>query len=186
MRKAFLALAAAALFADASSARAGLETFDFSVTATSGSLSGTSATGSFSFDSSIIPAGGGEVDNTGLLTSLAFTWDGIVYAAATANTGMLTFDATGALVGAIFGNSCHIGGCGTTGGQEQWTVEWLRQSDFFSNDYFFFFYATPGYPFVGNGPASISSTSAVPEPASLALFATVLLGLGWLRRGQRA
>jgi hypothetical protein len=54
-------------------------TYDFTVTATSGPLRGDIANGSFTFDSSIIPAGGGRVAASGLLTDLSFTWDGLAY-----------------------------------------------------------------------------------------------------------
>jgi hypothetical protein len=54
-------------------------TYDFTVTATSGPLSGEVANGSFTFNSSIIPAGGGVVPASGLLTDLSFTWDKVPY-----------------------------------------------------------------------------------------------------------
>jgi hypothetical protein len=54
-------------------------TYDFTVTAISGPLSGDVADGSFTFSSSSIPAGGGVVPASGLLTDLSFTWDGVPY-----------------------------------------------------------------------------------------------------------
>jgi hypothetical protein len=54
-------------------------TYDFTVTATSGPLSGDVANGSFTFNSSIIPARGGVVPASGLLTDLSFTWDKVPY-----------------------------------------------------------------------------------------------------------
>lgn len=56
-------------------------TYDFTITATSGPLSGDIANGSFTFNRSIIPAGGGVVPATGLLMDLSFTWDGVPYSA---------------------------------------------------------------------------------------------------------
>jgi hypothetical protein len=47
--------------------------YSVSVTATSGPLSGTTATGTFSYDTSSIVLGGRN-DHTGLLTALNFTW----------------------------------------------------------------------------------------------------------------
>src|SRR5689334_4610810 len=48
-------------------------TYDFSVDGGStGALAGVHSSGSFSFDSSIIPAAGGLLTRTGLLTDLAF------------------------------------------------------------------------------------------------------------------
>jgi hypothetical protein len=54
-------------------------TYDFTVIAINGPLSGDIANGSFTFSSSIIPAGGGIVPASGLLTDLSFTWDGVPY-----------------------------------------------------------------------------------------------------------
>jgi hypothetical protein len=54
-------------------------TYAFTVTATDGPLIGTTATGTFTYDTSIVPPGGGSVGGTNLLTTLNFTWDGITY-----------------------------------------------------------------------------------------------------------
>ena len=54
-------------------------TYSFSVTATTGTLSGTTALGTFTYDTSSIVPGGGFKDGTVLLTDLAFTWHGIAY-----------------------------------------------------------------------------------------------------------
>jgi hypothetical protein len=62
-------------------ARSNSITYDFAVTANSGPLSGAVASGSFTFNSGIIPAGGGLVPASGLLTDLSFTWDGVPYTA---------------------------------------------------------------------------------------------------------
>ena len=96
--------------------------YTFTVTATSGPLAGTTATGTFSYDtSSIVP--GGTNANTGLLTALNFTWDGITYNQTTANTGFLEFDTTGALTQDLFGNNCFPGGsCAAVPPFEQWLV----------------------------------------------------------------
>ncbi len=56
-------------------------TYDFTVTATNGPLSGDVSNGTFTFNSSIIPTGGGVVAASGLSTDLSFTWDGIAYTA---------------------------------------------------------------------------------------------------------
>jgi len=54
--------------------------YEFEVLAGSGPLLGTSASGSFSFDDSLIPTNGwGWVRGGGLITQLDFTWDGIHY-----------------------------------------------------------------------------------------------------------
>ena len=56
-----------------------LTTYDFTVTADTGPLSGDVANGSFSFNTSIIPRGGGGLPESGLLTDLSFTWNGVTY-----------------------------------------------------------------------------------------------------------
>ena len=91
----------------------------FSVTATSGPLSGTTAAGTFSYDSSSIVLGGSN-NNIGLLTALNFIWDGITYNQATANTGLLGFDGAGTLTGIAFGNNCPAGVCTAVFAQQQW------------------------------------------------------------------
>ena len=80
--------------------------YTFSVTATSGPLAGTTAPGTFSYDTSSIVLGGININN-GLLTALNFTWDGITYSRTNANTGALYFDATGMLTGSLFWNERH-------------------------------------------------------------------------------
>jgi len=77
--------------------------YDFRVDATSGVLSGDTASGNFTFDSGTIPSGGGTVGATNLLTALSFRWDGITYNASTANTGWLTFNARGRVTFLVLG-----------------------------------------------------------------------------------
>ncbi len=94
--------------------------YKFSVTATSGPLMGVTAVGTFAFDSSIIPVGGAHVPGAWLLTDLNFTWHGIAYNAATANTGWLDFNSLGYLTGVNFGNNHSAQGTQVDLGQEQW------------------------------------------------------------------
>ena len=87
--------------------------YQFSVTATSGPLTGQAATGTFTIDASIIPPGGGTVSSLHLFADLSFTWDGIQYSATNTQTSSLTFDANGNLTQWDFGTVCisHGGGC---------------------------------------------------------------------------
>jgi hypothetical protein len=93
---ALAAIVAALGLLAAGGAKASLITYDFTVTATSGPLDGTVEKGTFSYDSSsIVP--GGVNPNAGLLTSLSFSWDGMAFTQATANTGNLGFNLDGSL-----------------------------------------------------------------------------------------
>jgi hypothetical protein len=175
MKTKILGLVVAALFGACTAASATTITYDFTVTASAGPLAGDTAKGSFSFDSSVIPAGGGEVDGIGLLTSLTFTWDGIAYTAATANTGLLSFNASGALTDACFGNNSSSGVCQANQGTEQWLVS-LGNS--------LFAYSVPQVgvaPTTWLGTASFSKAS-VPEPATLALLGLALAALSVMKR----
>ena len=157
-------------------------TYDFTVTATSGPLSGTVSSGSFSFDSSlIVPAGppattcrpaispcpptGGDVAGSHLLDAVDFTWDSISYNASTANTGGLDFDANGNLISFCFGNYAGAGGCAVRAGFEEWDVDGSE-----------FIYSVPGYNYYGFGNVTFAPVSgATPEPGTLVLLGTGLL-----------
>jgi len=131
--------------------------YTFAVTATTGPLTGTSSTGKFTFDSSVIPDGGGEVRRPGLFGDLAFVWNGIAYDETTANTGVLRFDSQGHLVEGTFGNDCPStlgGGCGVGAGSNQWLV-YVAESAMASR----FYYATPS-SYVDEGTV-ILTTAAV-------------------------
>lgn len=171
MRTKFLGLLGVALLAGALAAHAAPITYSFTVNAgSSGPLAGQTATGSMTFDSSIIPAGGGNVSATGLLTGLSFTWEGVSYNASTANTGWMDFTSSGGFVDAMFGPNCAAGTCGVTGSTNQWDINlW---GDFSG----LFMYAVPGYPQnIFNG--TVTQAYSAPEPDTIALFA---LGLGAL------
>lgn len=161
----------AAMFTLASaapSAQAALLTYNFTVTATSGALTGESSSGAFSFDEgiipSVIPAGGVAVNEAGLLTDLQFVWNGTAYDETSANTGGFIFRPGGVFDG-CFGTNASAGGCSVGAFTNDWYVA------LFSNGGGFFAYATPD-SLIGEGPITYER---VPEPSILALIG---IGIG--------
>lgn len=155
-------------------------TYDFTVTATSGPLNGTVEHGTFGYDSSsIVP--GGENSAAGLLTSLSFSWNGVAYDQAIANTGDLVFDASGNLILALFGTNCGSG-CSV---------------DAADNANEFYTFASPGLPnnfvytVLGRTDAFFEGTTTAalavpaPEPTTLALLGLGCALVGAVRRSRR-
>jgi hypothetical protein len=149
----------ALLFFLGSQAVAAPITYVFTVTATSGPLNGSVANGQFSFDSSSITSGA-DNSSANLLTDLLFTWDGIFYDATAANTGYLTFDPSGVLTSATFGNNCSPGTCLVTNGLENW---WISGATF-------------DYSISGNSNAFAGTVTMqqTPEPSTVAMLLTAL------------
>jgi hypothetical protein len=145
-----------------------------------GPLAGVTSSGFFTFDDSIAPPGGGTLLQANLFTDLAFTWNGITYDENTANTGLLTFDASGVLVPMFFfGNNCSAGVCGVFQGTNEWYFQ-------VADEGVFFVYGIPSIVGVQFGSGTISlQPSGVPEPGTLVLIAFGLGGIGLARRKRR-
>tara|TARA_E500000305_G_scaffold48759_1_gene38098 strand:- start:8122 stop:8649 length:528 start_codon:yes stop_codon:yes gene_type:complete len=134
-----------------------------------------SGTGSISFDESIIPLGGGYLNEVGLLTGLSVTVGGIAYDEATANTGWLEFSSSGELESVAFGTHCEAGACYSTHYEDLWymVVSLVGHEGVFV-------YRAPDFAVAERG--YVNTTSTVPAPATLALFGLGVAGLCWSRR----
>src|SRR5262249_33655237 len=98
MRRQILSFVAVVALVAPLASKASPVTYDFTVNGGStGPLANVTASGTFTYDSSIIPVGGGADIDSGLLTGVSFTWDGISYDQAT--TGSLQFHPDGSLFG---------------------------------------------------------------------------------------
>jgi MYXO-CTERM domain-containing protein len=174
MKAILLGLLGAASLTGSLAARSAPITYQFAVTGgISGPLAGQTATGSFTYDSSIIPTGGGVVNKLGLFSALSFTWDGNSYNQTTANTAQLWFDSSGVLIGTLFGTHCIPGGCGISPGTSEWWFQWYPDLRDFT-------YALTTVGGTYGGTAEIPALQpppppAVREPGTVALFGLAAL-----------
>jgi len=188
MKNGILSLAAAAVLA-APLAHARTVTYDLTVNGGStGPLANVTSSGYITFDSEIIPAGGGTLVDTGLLSGLSLQWDGFSYDQTTANTGWLSFDASGALTGEGFGAFCSPGTCTVFSTVPDWFVAAAHIGNGpVTCPCGGFVYAT-GDGQLYDGSANMNEVAAAPEidPATAASGLTLLLGaLAVLRRRHR-
>jgi hypothetical protein len=183
MKVKFLGLLAVALLTGPLAAQAAPITYYYTYAFTvnggpSGPLARQTSTGSFTFPSSDIPAGGGSVSGFGLFTGLSFTWDSISYTARTANTMQMIFSSSGALLYAAFGSDC-FSGCSVSVN----STDWFDSVGVIPS----FIYALPSYSTVfygSTGPATLVATK-VPEPSTRALFGIGMGALLFLVRRRR-
>lgn len=181
MSRAFRWVTASALCSLTSLVQAAPITYDFTVTGTSGPMAGQSSSGSFTFDSSVIPVGGGNVSQTGLLTDLSFTWDGFSYTEANANTGALNFDASGQLILALFGSNCGGGSCSASVNTNDWFFRWGTDGALAN----LFTYGGIDALYQGD-PSATPRRNDVPEPTVPALVCAALAALTVRRSTRRA
>ena len=164
----------------APTADAGLVRYAFTVTIGSGPFAAQS-TGTFAYDTSIIPApaAGVVVGGLDLLVNLDLTWNGIQYDETTANTGGMVFDASGTLVDIVFGNECVPLFCLAGAGDEEWFVL-MRNSSFTYRPA-----ADPSVREIGEVSFQLQADQVdVSEPAMLLLVGTALLA-GAIGRRRR-
>jgi hypothetical protein len=178
MKNGSFAIVAAAVLFLPMAANAAQVTYNFTVNGgTTGPLAGVTSSGYFSFDDSIIPVGGGILNQAGLISDLSFSWNGIAYDEISANIGVLTFDAANNLTTqSAIGNNCGAGICSVSNTvANQWFINWNGAQT--SN----FPYSRDNTIYQGDSAFPIRG-SAVAEPGTIALLGFGLAGLGFARR----
>ncbi len=180
MSGSFKLIAAAVLVGLPLGAQATMVDYDFTVTATSGSLAGDVASGSLSFDDSLLAVPNTTYAQTGLLTSLSFTWDGATFNASSANTGLLSSGAAGELALVAFGDNCSAGSCtASSTDPNDWSIAYS-----FAGKSGRFVYADAAGSYVSSDVALAPIPTPLPGSAPL-LGAAVALCFVLLPRSRR-
>jgi hypothetical protein len=134
--------------------------------------------GYFTYDSSIVPSGGGQL-GSGNLSALSLTLAGHTYSTADADDGFLTFDSAGSLTDWFIGGTYTGVNAVSTPGPDFWLGPDYAPT-----------YTYPGAP-DGIYFGSLSSWSVAPaptaaaEPGTLALLVPGLLPLGIMLRRRK-
>lgn len=175
------------LLASINAATAETVTYDFTVTAHSGPLAGTTESGAFSFDGSVIKPDGTDHFAFGLFSDFSFTWNGVTYNSLTANTGEIQINPSGNFDILIFGNACNpSGSCTVSSETGQWFVD-INTSNPIAPA--FFEYSVSGINdswLDGSVTVTRQSTGTpVPEPSTLSSLTIGLLALGATRYRRR-
>jgi len=160
-------------------AQASTVSYDFTAAATSGPLAGDAASGSLSFDDSLLAVPNTNYAQAGLLTNLSFTWDGTTFNASTANTGQISSGAAGQLALLAFGDNCSASGCiASSADANDWFISYSS-----ANQSGRFVYADGAGSYVSSDVTFSPIPTPLPASAWL-LLSGALLGVALLRTGR--
>jgi len=169
-----MALVVAAALLGPIYANAAIVTYDFTVTGTSGPDTGDVASGTLSFDNSILSGPSGFIDGP-QLSQFNFSWDGVNYNQSTANTGELSTYPAGYLSSLLICGSFSSPTCPMTAGTHNFSlslgIDYTASGTVYSGT---FEYASP------SSTQNFFDGTVVWGPAPVPLPATIWLMLGGL------